>query len=130
MHLKTHKPREKEFQCDICEKSFYTNATLATHKERHTVERPFRCSQCNFKSFKTQSDLKTHMRVHNDENRWSFSCDLCHKKFTAKGSLTKHSLLHTGEKPYKCDVCEKAFTQQGHMRNHLNSVHNKSIKSD
>ena len=38
------------------------------------------------------------------------------KGFTQKGSLAKHILTHTGQKPYKCskDGCHKAFTQYVH----------------
>lgn len=43
--------------------------------------------------------------------------------FTQKGSLVKHMLTHSGEKPYKCTVegCTRAFAQSGNLARHYRS---------
>lgn len=43
--------------------------------------------------------------------------------FTQKGSLAKHLLTHSGEKPYKCSVegCHRAFAQSGNLARHSRS---------
>ncbi|UYM14381.1 C2H2-type zinc finger protein [Endozoicomonas euniceicola] len=50
------------------------------------------------------------------------ACDVCGRELANSGSLTRHKLTHTGDKPYKCDVCPKRFAASGdltiHRRHH------------
>ena len=65
----------------------FANAShLATHKRRHTGERPFLCDVAG-----------------------------CGAAFADSSSLTRHKRTHTGEKRYKCDAvgCGMAFAQSG-----------------
>ncbi|CAI2380084.1 unnamed protein product [Moneuplotes crassus] len=45
--------------------------------------------------------------------------DGCNKQCENKWSFLDHNRHHTGYRPYKCDVCEKRFTQRGNLRQHL-----------
>ena len=47
-----------------------------------------------------------------------FKCDLCARSTTTYGSLKRHKMIHTGEKPYKCDLCEFSSTQYGNLKTH------------
>lgn len=44
------------------------------------------------------------------------------RRFGRKGDLQRHTMLHTGERPYKCEVCDKSFSQKPHLLSHQ-SVH-------
>ena len=47
-----------------------------------------------------------------------YACNICEKRFTDKGNLAKHKIIHTGEKPYKCEICGKAFSQSSNLVRH------------
>ena len=49
-----------------------------------------------------------------------FLCTVCNKRFTQKGYLKDHKLLHTGEKLYSCTQCEKRYANYRYLRSHMN----------
>ncbi|XP_074521981.1 uncharacterized protein LOC141787463 [Halichoeres trimaculatus] len=48
-----------------------------------------------------------------------FSCSECGKRFTNRGSLGKHMLVHTKEKPFSCTECGKGFSRKHHLTSHM-----------
>ena len=75
-----------------------------------------------------QFSLKDHQHTNPLLNSASSSklrheCVYCGKRFPTPSKLQRHSLSHTGEKPFSCNVCMKKFSQMAHLRNHLRHAH-------
>lgn len=54
-----------------------------------------------------------------------FSCRHCGKTFKTRSHLQRHTLTHTGEKPYHCNRCDCRFNQSSSLRNHVIAIHTK-----
>ncbi|KAK6491584.1 zinc finger protein 407-like [Huso huso] len=124
-HLNTHllgkhgvgTPKERKFECKLCDRSFSEKWALNNHMKLHIGEKPFKCAwpTCHY-SFLTLSAMKDHYRTHTGEK--SFLCDLCGFAGGTRHALTKHRRQHTGEKPFKCELCNFASTTQSHLTRH------------
>lgn len=52
----------------------------------------------------------------------NYECPTCLKCFSAPSKLRRHSLVHTGQRPFQCPSCTRAFRQLSHLEAHY-SVH-------
>ena len=62
------------------------------------------------KSNKTSRNLKSSKQTHPTSSRMgkkSFSCTVCGKHYSSKAHLKRHTMIHTGEKPYTCNVWQR-----------------------
>lgn len=100
-HLKSHE--SKQWECDVCFKSFTTKYFLKKHKRLHTGEMPYTCAICN-KSFTFQQSYHKHLLYHSDEK--PHSCNECGRAFKELSTLHNHQRIHTGEKPWACETCD------------------------
>ncbi|XP_033125140.1 zinc finger protein 728-like [Anneissia japonica] len=53
------------------------------------------------------------------ENNVLWECSICDKSFTEKIRCLRHSLIHTGEKPYTCSHCSRQFNLRSNAKRHI-----------
>lgn len=60
-------------------------------------------------SFKTYSNLKTHMDTHEET---SYACYVCSRVLNSRRTLRKHLLVHEDKCRHVCSYCNKAFKRK------------------
>uniref|UniRef100_A0A3B1JZP8 Zinc finger protein 408 n=2 Tax=Astyanax mexicanus TaxID=7994 RepID=A0A3B1JZP8_ASTMX len=108
-------PRERNYKCDLCAKSFFQLCHLKKHKFTHSELKPYACTECD-KTYSSQESYRAHLLMHRGQR--PFKCQQCDRSYGLKRDLKEHQVLHTGEKPFVCDVCGKAFARRPSLRIH------------
>lgn len=54
-------------------------------------------------------------------------CDFCSRSFPWASSLRRHTLTHTGQKPYKCSNCPLLFTTKSNCDRHFLRKHRSQL---
>lgn len=116
-HMDFHKT--DNFDCEICNRKFYTKSNLEMHMRVHSNGKKFTCSYCK-KGFLTFENLTEH--VNNQCQSRKYECQYCGRRFSRPHEKVKHERIHTGEKPHVCGICGKSFRVSYcltlHMRTH------------
>jgi hypothetical protein len=51
-----------------------------------------------------------HHFTHSGEH--PYTCDMCNKAFSDRGSVIGHQLVYSGERPYTCNMCNEACSRK------------------
>ena len=72
---------------------------MKMHEKIHTFDKPFSCSQCDYKC-STLDNLKRHEKIRAVDK--PFRCSQCDYKCSTLGHLKRHEKILTGDKPFSC----------------------------
>jgi len=145
------------FKCNVCEAGFPTTMTRDRHQRTHTIytckcEKTFerwshllihkktcetvrpKCTICD-KTFTQRVNLKTHLKLHLQENVKAYSCkyDNCTRSYIYKKNL----LYHINKYHKKIELpriactepnCKQTFTRRQTLQSHVNRFHSKQKK--
>ncbi|XP_054850094.1 zinc finger protein 579 [Eublepharis macularius] len=83
------------------------------------------CLKCN-EAFETKGELKAHKCFKGvasqdgakQDGPKQHQCSICHKNFARPWSLSRHYVVHTGDKPFSCPECGMAFRLSSYLRQH------------
>ncbi|XP_062548659.1 zinc finger protein Xfin-like [Armigeres subalbatus] len=129
------KTEDQSILCDVCLQTFQTRKKLNDHKRLVHGPKNYECSICD-KSFFKPSRLEAHMTTHNEQNLYDLKppvkvdpanrlqCEVCLKFFATKKQLWDHRRLVHGPKKHVCSLCPKSFVQRLGLEKHLASHSN------
>lgn len=68
------------------------------------------------RTYSSKGSYKHHYRSHTAKK--TYVCDVCNKKFSIRKILKNHYRIHTGEKPFECSVCNAKFSRSASLHRH------------
>ena len=131
LHMQTHTDRET-FECSYpgCNKKLLGRQNFKIHlRIAHTEEQRerFHCEYCGKNIFKTESDLKVHIRFVHEKQSQDIKCTECELVFARRYQMVIHkNLVHFPDK-HRCSTCLKSFGNNDQLKKHSRS--HQDIKS-
>lgn len=140
---------KRSFKCDICARTFFSKASLKSHKSHHSrlgsklftsnkSLEPRQKGQVSFTSpvpdskasVSEESSLNTKQSA--DINvQQSCVCDVCHKSFQSVRSLSQHKRVHVAlNTALTCSFCGKRFSSKFTLLRHKQCQHDRPYKCE
>ena len=124
-HDRTIHNLSKNFDCDICGKTFSKLRNLEDPKTFVHGMKSLRqkCDTCG-KLFPTKGYLNSHIKRYHEKG--DFSCNICKLKFTCRNNLKTHFRSEHNENRYNCMDCNQSFKVARTLDNHYLKAHKTS----
>ncbi|CAJ1054225.1 zinc finger protein 11-like isoform X4 [Xyrichtys novacula] len=104
------------FSCSDCEKSFKFQSLLTAHQRIHTGEQPFPCPQCG-RRFSFKQSLERHKQTHKSGRK--YECLICGEFFKSLVAQKEHKSTHMENGEYVCSECGRVFAWKSALVRHL-----------
>ena len=99
-------------ECIVCGKICSNKQALKRHKMLHTG------AGVTLTSVESTSEKEEEVDASNGIVGLQKACDTCGKICANKQALQRHTMRHTGERPFKCDECGKEFIRITQLKQH------------
>ena len=119
-HISVNHPKNSEYYCHHCARSFDDIEQLRAHFPIHNKERIFVCEACE-KTFFEKRNLIDHRELHRSSK--NFQCEICHRFYISSKSLQRHIKLHLAKNSKTCKFCSEKFANQEDLNRHLKNEH-------
>lgn len=62
------------------------------------------------------------------KSKYNYQCSFmgCGRRFKRREHLTRHSMIHTGERPFLCNQCQRRFSRVDNLAQHVRTSHSSS----
>ncbi len=138
-HYKTHF-NQKEYPCNLCDKSFSTRHSRSSHKSAVHRNPTIPCDRegCG-ELFVNRSLKEQHVKQVHVAQEETFSCEFCDFRCTRANSLKHHEMYKCSKNPSfkfhkkrpQCSFCgERKFASVAILNAHLKRKHKKDIQDD
>merc|ERR1712059_29170 len=125
----TEKPRERNLEAKIkaltdqAKKNCLIIIEKPDKSDGDAVAKNSEDTQVNDKSDVVGVVKQSELIETDDPDGKKFKCVTCPKMFKSKSVLNNHTIVHSGEKPFKCDQCSYACNQKGNLKVHTTRKH-------
>lgn len=119
LHVNKAHLQIKPYNCDMCDKQFYTESNMKNHKKIHSLFSKEKCEFC-MKILKCRKDLVVHVRKHIGIK--PYKCVICPQAFYSEFKVKKHmNKWHGGM--FFCKQCKKVFVSKNGLKTHVSIAH-------
>lgn len=109
----------KPYNCDMCEKQYYSEYNLRYHKKIHSRRSKEKCTFCS-KTLSSRKQLVIHIRKHIGAT--PHICQICSESYYSVTRLKNH-MSHTHGGTVVCKICKHVSVSKSELKIHVNKLH-------
>ncbi|GFR58239.1 zinc finger protein [Elysia marginata] len=108
-------------RCSVCGKMELFEANLIVHMRRHEKLEEDDSKSPDESGLKSEADLGACASKTKPGRKERVKCNICGLVVSSLDSLKIHTMLHTGENPYRCCVCGLEFSSLSSRQHHMDT---------